>query len=251
MSASIDEMRPMETSSGAEADSALVTRISGKNKTRLHPVFLLRYLAALSASCHDGSMKRKRRIGLLGGSFNPAHDGHRHISLEALKRLDLDEIWWLVSPQNPLKQVKGMAPLAERVAYAREIALHPRLKVTDIEVRLGTRYTADTLEKLVRQYPKIDFCWLMGADNLAGFHRWQRWHSIAACVPIAVLAREPYSADARVAVAARRLWRYRLPAQAARSLVGTKLPGWVFLPIRRHPASASHLRATGRSLLHK
>lgn len=196
-------------------------------------------------------MKRKRRIGLLGGSFNPAHAGHRYISLEALKRLGLDEVWWLVSPQNPLKTANGMAPLAERVEFARKVARHPRLKVTDIETRLGTRYTADTLEKLTRRHPNIDFCWLMGADNLAGFHHWQRWHSIAACVPIAVLAREPYSADARVALAARRLWRFRLPPQAARRLVGTKVPRWVFLPIRRHPASASLLRATGQSALHR
>ena len=130
------------------------------------------------------------RIGLLGGSFNPAHEGHLYVSEIALKRLGVDYVWWLVSPQNPLKPVSGMAPLEDRLAAARALAgRHPRLIVTDIERSLGTRYTIDTLKALNRRFPQVRFVWLMGSDNLAQFHRWRRWEDIVALMPVAVVIR--------------------------------------------------------------
>ena len=129
------------------------------------------------------------RVGLLGGSFNPAHGGHLHVSREALKRLDLDEVWWLVAPQNPLKAVRGMAPFDKRLAGAKRLARDPRIRVLDLERRLGTRYTVDTVAALRRLFPKIRFVWLMGADNLAQIRHWQRWTRIFAALPIAVFAR--------------------------------------------------------------
>ena len=144
------------------------------------------------------------RVGLLGGSFNPAHDGHRHISLLALRRLGLDQVWWLVSPQNPLKSTAGMAPLAERMAGARAAARHPAIKVTDIERRLGTRFTADTLVRLRRRFPDLGFVWLMGADNLVQVPKWQRWTEIFTCMPVAVFDRPSYSYAALAGKAATR-----------------------------------------------
>jgi nicotinate-nucleotide adenylyltransferase len=191
-----------------------------------------------------------RTIGLLGGSFNPAHEGHRHISLEALRRLRLDAVWWLVSPQNPLKPVAGMAPLDQRVGFARRMAAHPRIRVTDIESRLGTRYTADTLACLSARFPRCRFVWLMGADNLAGFHRWSRWRRIADLVPIAVLPRPPYSARVTRAPAALKLAAFRAGQRKAAHLAGLKPPVWMFLPVRQHPASATDLRRNGLSALH-
>ena len=141
------------------------------------------------------------RTGLLGGSFNPAHRGHRRISLAALHALDLDEIWWLVSPGNPLKPAKGMAPLAARLASARHMSRRAPIRPIAIERELGTRYTVDTLAALVRRYPKRRFIWLMGGDNLAQFHRWRDWRGIARRVPIAVIGRPGYDDDARAAVA--------------------------------------------------
>ena len=118
---------------------------------------------------------RNRRIGLLGGSFNPAHAGHRYISTEALRRLDLDEVWWLVSPQNPLKSQSGMAPFSQRLSHAASVARHPRIRVSAIEAEMGTRYTADTLAMLVRRFPAARFVWLMGADNLMQIPKWRDW----------------------------------------------------------------------------
>ena len=184
-----------------------------------------------------------RRVGLLGGSFNPAHGGHLHISLEALKRLDLDEVWWLVSPQNPLKSANGMAPLAERLATARDVARHPRIKVTDIEARLGTTFTADTLAALRRLFPKTRFVWLMGADNLLQIPRWERWENIFRLVPIAVFARPSYSLRSLSGLAARRFARRRVPPQRARKLAETDPPAWVFLPIRLDARSATDIRS--------
>lgn len=129
----------------------------------------------------------RKTVGLLGGSFNPAHDGHRHISLQALKLLGLDEVWWLVSPLNPLKQAKDMASYDRRVASAEKIASHPRIKVSRVEQEINTRYTIDTISKLQKMYPDISFVWLMGADNLLEFHHWYCWRSIMHAVPIAVL----------------------------------------------------------------
>jgi nicotinate-nucleotide adenylyltransferase len=158
-----------------------------------------------------------RRIGLLGGSFNPAHRGHRRITLAAMRALALDEAWWLVSPGNPLKPAAGMAPLPARLASARAMARRAPIRATDIERRLGTRYTADTLARLVRRYPQHRFVWIMGADNLADFHHWQRWRTIARTMPIAAIARPGYDARALAAPAMGWLRRFRRPArQAAR-----------------------------------
>jgi len=183
------------------------------------------------------------RIGLLGGSFNPAHEGHFGISLEALRRLGLDEVWWLVSPQNPLKDETGMAPFAERLEGARRAARHPRLRVTDIEARLGTRYTADTLRALRRRFPRLKFVWLMGADNLSQIPAWRAWSYIFNTLPVAIFARPTYSLRALAGKAARRYYRVRRPERAARQLPGNTSPAWVFFHIRLMPISATALRA--------
>jgi len=188
--------------------------------------------------------RRRIRVGLLGGSFNPAHDGHRHISQEALRRLGLDQVWWLVSPGNPLKVGQPMAPQAERLARARALLRrHPGMVPTGLEAAMGTRYTVDTLLGLRRRFPLTQFVWLMGADNLAQFHRWRAWMRIAEIVPVAVFDRPGYSLVPVSARAAQRLKAYRLPVRAAGRLVTAPPPAWVFLPIRRHEASASAIRA--------
>jgi nicotinate-nucleotide adenylyltransferase len=188
--------------------------------------------------------RRAIRIGLLGGSFNPAHDGHRHVAELALQRLGLDQVWLLVSPQNPLKPVAGMAPLAERLASARAaVAGNRRLIATDIETGLGTRYTADTLAKLKTRFPRARFVWLMGADNLLQISRWARWVRIFQAVPVAILARSPYSQRALAAKAARRLARFRIRDRAAPGLADRQPPAWVYLHTRLHPASATAIRA--------
>ena len=186
----------------------------------------------------------RRRIGLLGGSFNPAHAGHRHISLLALKYLDLNEIWWLVSPQNPLKPAAGMAPFAERFASAqRVVAGHPRIKVTDFEARLGTRFTADTLAVLKRRFPRVRFVWLMGADNLMQISEWQDWAQIFMELSIAVFDRPTYSSKALAGKAARRYWRSRVRQGLAKRIAKREPPAWVFLHIPLHSASATAIRA--------
>ncbi len=184
-----------------------------------------------------------RRIGLLGGSFNPAHDGHRHISLVALRTLALDQVWWLVSPQNPLKPRAGMAPLAERLAWARAVAAHPRIAVTDLESRLGTRYTADTLAALRAECRGTHFVWLMGADNMIEFDRWRSWTKIAETVPIAVIDRPGYLHRALASTFARRYAQARVPAEAARLLPTMPPPAWTVVRARLHPASATAIRA--------
>ena len=190
-----------------------------------------------------GDRGRRARVGLLGGSFNPAHGGHRHISLEALKRLRLDEVWWLVSPQNPLKAPAGMAPLAARVESARAVvAGHPRVRVLTLETALGTRYTVETLARLRQRFPQVRFVWLMGADNLAQLPRWRWWQRILHGVAVAVLDRYPYSESVLHGVAAQRYRRARKASRAAGHLPLCHPPAWVFLPIRRHPASATALR---------
>ena len=151
------------------------------------------------------------RIGLLGGSFNPAHGGHRRISLFALDTLGLDEVWWLVSPGNPLKAGAGMAPLAKRLRSARAMARRAPIRVTAIEQALGTRYTVDTLRSLRRRYPRHRFVWLMGSDNLAQLHRWRDWRTIARTMPIAVIARPGYDAAAIASPAMAWLRRFRVP----------------------------------------
>ncbi|WP_448202650.1 nicotinate-nucleotide adenylyltransferase [Azospirillum sp. sgz302134] len=182
------------------------------------------------------------RVGLLGGSFNPVHAGHRHISLYALKTLGLDRVWWLVSPQNPLKPTRDMAALAERMAEARRVAAHPRIQVTDLERELGTRYTADTLSELKRRFPKTRFVWLMGADNLRQIPRWRDWTRIFRLVPVAVLARPTYSMNALGGIAAQRYARRRVTEHGAKGLTGRKTPAWIFLRNPLHPASATAIR---------
>ena len=184
-----------------------------------------------------------KRIGLLGGSFNPAHSGHRAISLHALRALDLDEVWWLVSPGNPLKPAKGMAPYPARLASARKRARLAPIRVSAIEARLKTRYTADTLAKLVRLYPKTRFVWLMGSDNLAQFDQWRDWRGIAAKVPIAVIARPGYERDARASPAMGWLRRAVRPAGQAKHWTRWRLPALVLLRFRLDPTSATRLRA--------
>ncbi len=188
-----------------------------------------------------------KRIGLLGGSFNPAHRGHRRLSLHAIRALGLDEVWWLVSPGNPLKPVKGMAPYPARMASARAMTRHAPIRPSAIEQRLKTRYTADTLAKLTRRYPKHRFIWLMGADNLAQFHRWQRWRGIARQVPIAVIARPGYDGNARASPAMSWLRRAVRPAGQAKNWTCWRLPALVMLRFRPDPTSATRLRAADPS----
>lgn len=183
-----------------------------------------------------------RAVGLLGGSFNPAHDGHVHISQEALKRLKLDAVWWLVSPQNPLKSTKGMAPLDKRVKEACMLAGHPRIHVTDIERQLGTRYTADTLATLKNLFPSTRFVWLMGADSLQGVHRWHRWPDIFNAVPVAVLDRPPRGAGIKTSPALLRFGKTHLPEAQAALLKDTPPPAWTYLHVSLHDASSTKIR---------
>lgn len=186
------------------------------------------------------------RIGLLGGSFNPAHAGHLHISQMALRMLDLDEVWWLVSPQNPLKSADGMLSIEDRLDRAGKVARSdPRITVTDLEVDLGTTFTSDTLVELKTRFPNVAFVWLMGADNLLQMHHWHRWARIFNTVPIAVFGRPGYSYRATSSVVARRFARDRWPRSAANRLVDAAAPAWVFLKIREHPESATRIRESG------
>lgn len=190
----------------------------------------------------SGPALRGLKIGLLGGSFNPAHDGHRHISLWALKTLGLDQVWWLVSPQNPLKPAAGMAAQAERLASAVRVARHPRIVATVIENQLGARYTADTLAALTARFPGVRFVWLMGADNLAQIGRWRNWRRIFETVPIAVFRRPGYGMPALGGMAAQRYARRRAGPQRAKSLAGLKPPAWIFMTNPLHPASSTAIR---------
>ena len=184
------------------------------------------------------------RIGLLGGSFNPAHRAHRRISLFAMRALELDEVWWLVSPGNPLKAGTGdMAPFRARLASARAMARHAPIRVSAIEKRLKTRYTLDTVTKVTRLYPKHDFIWLMGADNLEQFHRWQGWRRIAGTLAIAVVARPGYDRDAHASEAMGWLRRFVRPARQASRWTEWRLPALVLLRFRPDPTSATSLRA--------
>ena len=183
------------------------------------------------------------KTGLLGGSFNPAHSGHRRLSKGAERALGLDEVWWLVSPGNPLKDPATMAPLSARMASARRAARGLPVRVTAIESRLGTRYTVDTLQALRRRYPDRRFVWLMGSDNLAQFHNWREWRKIATLVPIAVVSRPGYDRKARRAVAMGWLRRFVRPAGQARQWTRWRLPSLVLLQLPLDPTSATGLRA--------
>ena len=205
-----------------------------------------RRLAPIAAAAlpRNGAVSRRVTIGLMGGSFNPAHDGHRHIARAALRRLGLSEVWWLVSPQNPLKSRDDMGALTTRLASARAVAKHPRIKVRDIERRLGTVYTSELIAWLVRRAPRARFVWLMGADNLRQFDSWYQWSRILHTVPVAVFDRPPYSLKALHGTAARRFARSRVVERRARSLPRMAPPAWVFFHTVRHSATASAIRAS-------
>lgn len=184
-----------------------------------------------------------QRIGLYGGSFNPPHSGHRHVSLLALRRLRLDRIWWLVTPGNPLKEALGLPPLPARMQAAAEVAAHPRIWVTGVEQQVGTRYTADVIRHLQRRAPSLRFVWIMGSDNLAQLHLWRRWMEIAAALPIAVVNRPGTLAAALSAPAARALSAHRIDEADAARLAIQRPPAWTFLTAPRSPASSTELRA--------
>jgi nicotinate-nucleotide adenylyltransferase len=187
-------------------------------------------------------------IGLFGGSFNPPHEGHRHASLIALRRLGLDRVWWLVSPGNPLKDNQALPPLGLRTKAARRMACHPRIEVTGIEAAIGARYTYHTLSWLVRRCRGVHFVWIMGADNLAGFDRWQHWRDIADLVPIAVVARPGSLTRGPLGKAARVLARWRIEEAQAAILPKCIPPAWVFLHAPLDATSSTALRETGRGL---
>lgn len=184
-------------------------------------------------------------MGLLGGSFNPAHDGHLHLSLTALKRLRLDRVVWLVSPQNPLKDRRDMKPFTERFQSAERVARHPGIVVSDLEQRLQTRYTADTLSILVERAPRTRFVWLMGADNLIQFHRWQHWQDIAGMIPITVFSRPGYVHQLASAKAAEWLKPWRIDESDATRLAGMSPPAWTIIHMPLHGASSTAIRENG------
>ena len=182
------------------------------------------------------------RIGLLGGSFNPAHEAHLHISLIAMRRLRLHRILWLVSPQNPLKSAQDMAPFEERLASAQAMAGHPNIHASDLEQKLATRYTADTLTKLTTRHPGVHFVWLMGADNLANFHLWKNWTKIMETVPVAIIARPDFHHHTSNSVIARRYGNVRLDSADAQLLPRLAPPVWTFIQERLHTQSATKIR---------
>jgi nicotinate-nucleotide adenylyltransferase len=182
------------------------------------------------------------RIGLLGGSFNPPHEAHRAISLFAIKRLKLDRVWWLVTPGNPLKGHGALHDLDERAEAARAMARDPRIDVSCLEAVIGTRYTVDTITYLRRRASGLRFVWIMGADNLAQFHRWKNWRRIASEVPMAVIDRPPQSFRALAAPAAQSLARYRVPESLAGRLADQRAPAWVFLTGMKLNLSSTGLR---------
>ncbi|WP_188409011.1 nicotinate-nucleotide adenylyltransferase [Agaricicola taiwanensis] len=182
-------------------------------------------------------------VGLYGGSFNPPHAGHLHVSRLALARLGLDRLWWLVTPGNPLKARSELSPLSERMAAATRLATDPRIVVTDIEARLGFTYSIDTLAWLKAKAASVRFVWIMGADSLASFHRWRRWRAIMEQVPIAVIDRPGWTLKATSAPAALAMAQYRLPEADARLLAGLQPPAWTLIHGPRSPLSSTALRA--------
>ena len=184
-----------------------------------------------------------KRIGILGGSFNPAHRGHLHVSRQALDLMQLDEVWWMVSPQNPLKSSEGMADFNMRLKSASVAAADKRIRVTDIEIELGTTYTAETLKRLKEYYPRTKFVWLMGADNLIQISKWKDWQMIFKTVPIAVFTRPTYTSRALSGFAAKRFARYRLNESQVCRLSIMQAPAWSFLNIKPDAISATRVRA--------
>jgi nicotinate-nucleotide adenylyltransferase len=183
------------------------------------------------------------RIGLFGGTFDPPHAAHRAACLIAIRRLNLDRLWWLVTPGNPLKDTRGLTPLAQRVAAARALANHPRIGVSGFEAEIGARYTYDTVRYLTQRCPGVHFVWIMGSDNLRSFHRWQKWRALASLVPMAVIDRLGPSLYATAGVASQALARFRIPEHSATTLAGRKPPAWVYLHGLKSPLSSTALRA--------
>jgi nicotinate-nucleotide adenylyltransferase len=202
------------------------------------PVFRNRPLSSLALPPYRGL-----RIGLFGGSFNPAHGGHLAVSLEALKRLQLDQVWWMVSPQNPLKDPSENSDFAERIAAATELARHPRLIICNFERKLGTTTTAQTLHALQPVLQAGHFVWIMGADSFAGLNRWHDWKQIPALVPLAVFDRPGWSLKALSAPAARCLATSRIDAYDAPLLADCQPPAWCFLPMRLSDESSTRIRS--------
>lgn len=190
-------------------------------------------------------------VGLFGGSFNPAHDGHAHVAETAQRRLGLDRVVWLVSPQNPLKDARDSAPLAERMASAaaaaKLAASGPSMIISDVETRMGTQWTVDTLRALVARHPGVNFVWLMGSDNLASFHKWRGWTDIMRLMPMAVIARPGSLLDSRTAPAAARFADARVPTQKARLLADMPAPAWTYLTAPLNPRSSTALRQAANS----
>lgn len=191
---------------------------------------------------YQSSLWAGRTVGLLGGSFNPAHEGHRHISLYAIRHLGLDAVWWMVSPQNPLKSRKDMAPLETRMTSAVKASRHPGIVVTNIEQHLHTRYTADTLRALKLHFPGTNFIWLMGTDNLRQIHRWQEWQKIFNMVPVAVLDRPPRGNSIKSCPAFERFRACLQPQGQARLLKTCQPPAWTILHIPLNSQSATKIR---------
>jgi nicotinate-nucleotide adenylyltransferase len=183
------------------------------------------------------------KIGLFGGTFDPPHEAHLAACLLAMKSIRLDRIWWLVTPGNPLKDTRGLAPLAKRMLQARALARHPRIDVTDLEAGIGTSFTFETIRYLRARCPGVHFVWIMGADNLRSFHRWQRWRGIAQLVPIAVVDRLGPSLYAAGSPAGQAFARYRIPESAAGTLPTRHPPAWVFIHGLKSPLSSTALRA--------
>lgn len=206
--------------------------------------------ASSSRAASFGSIRVKtplafpgQRIGIMGGSFNPPHEGHSIVAETALKRLDLDQLWWVVTPGNPLKANGSLPPQFERMAAARNFARGPKMKITGFEADLGTPYTAATLAFLKSRFQGVNFVWVMGADNLAGFNRWQHWKSIAASFPIAVVDRPGWRLKSLAGEAAQLLGQARLGEAESRSLPTAEPPAWVFLTSRLSEQSSTKLRA--------